>query len=76
MQGKADKMKKDPRITTANGRYFLTDRIRDEVDFQTTPQSEGMPRPLVQKPVPAGSRIIPLPDRENWSIPPWIVASR
>lgn len=76
MQGKADKMKKDPRITTANGRYFLTDRIRDEVDFQTTPQSEGMPRPLVQKPVPAGSQIIPLPDRENWSIPPWIVASR
>ena len=63
-------MKKDPLITTANGRYFLTDRIRDEVDFQTTPQAEGMPRPLVQKPEPAGSRIIPLPDRESWAIPP------
>jgi SagB-type dehydrogenase family enzyme len=63
-------MKKDPRITTASGRYFLTDRVRDEVDFQTTPQAEGMPRPSVQKPLPAGSRIIPLPDRQGWSIPP------
>ena len=63
-------MKKDPRITTASGRYFLTDRIRDEVNFSTTRQSEGLPRPLVQKPVPAGSRIIPLPDRESWAIPP------
>jgi len=62
-------MKKEPRITTASGRYFLTDRIRDEVDFQSTPQSQGVPRPPVQKPLPAGSRLIPLPGRDSWSIP-------
>lgn len=62
-------MSKDPSITTASGRYFLTDRIRDEINFQSTPQAQGMPRPPVQKPFPAGSRIIPLPDRDSWSIP-------
>jgi len=63
-------MKKDPGITTASGRFFLTDRIRDEVNFATTPQAQGRPRPLVQKPLPPGSRLIPLPARESWSIPP------
>lgn len=62
-------MKKELRITTASGRYFLTDRIRDEVSFQSTPQAQGLPRPPVQKPFPAGSRIIPIPDRDSWTIP-------
>ena len=62
-------MSKDPNITTVNGRYFLTDRIRDKVNFQNTPQSQGLPRPPLQKPFPAESRIIPLPGRDRWSIP-------
>jgi len=64
-------MKKLPTITTEIGRYFLTDRIREEVDFSTTPQSRGVRPPPVQMPAPPGSRIIPLPDKEAWSIPPY-----
>ena len=63
-------MKKLPTITTESGRYFLTDRIREEVDFRTTAQSQGLRPPPVQKPAPAGSRIIQLPNQETWSIPP------
>ncbi|NVN92060.1 MAG: SagB/ThcOx family dehydrogenase [Desulfuromonadales bacterium] len=63
-------MKMRPTITRDDGRYFLTDRIREEVNFRATPQSRGVRPPPVQKPVPAGSRVIPLPDREAWSIPP------
>lgn len=63
-------MKKLPTITRDSGRYFLTDRIREEVDFRTTPQSQGLRPPPVQKPAPAGSRILRLPDRESWAIPP------
>ena len=62
-------MKKTPAITTESGRYFLTDRIREEVDFRTTRQSEGLQPPPVQKPVPPDSRIIKLPNHETWSIP-------
>lgn len=58
-----------PGITTKSGRFFLTDRIREYVDFRATPQSRGFRPPLVQKPVPAGSRIIQLPNQGNWSIP-------
>jgi SagB-type dehydrogenase family enzyme len=63
-------MKKLPPITTESGRYFLTDRIREEVDFRTTPQSRGVRPPPVQKPAPPGSGIIPLSHQEAWSIPP------
>lgn len=63
-------MKNNPSITTESGRYFLTDRIREEVNFWTTRQSEGLQPPPVQKPVPRNSRIIPLPNQESWSIPP------
>jgi SagB-type dehydrogenase family enzyme len=63
-------MKKTPTISTASGRYFLTDRIREVVNFWLTPQSEGVRPPPVQKEVPPGARIIPLPDRGSWSIPP------
>jgi len=59
-----------PSITSESGRYFLTDRIRDEVDWWHTPQSLGEAPPPVQKPVPEGSATIPLPAREAWSIPP------
>ncbi|MBW4056236.1 MAG: SagB/ThcOx family dehydrogenase [Proteobacteria bacterium] len=63
-------MKKLPTITTEDGRFFLTDRIREEVNFWTTRQSEGLQPPPVQKPAPPDSRIIPLPGMETWSIPP------
>lgn len=57
-------------ITTESGRYFLTDYIREEVDFRSTPQSRGIRPPPVQKPVPPGSTVIPLPGPENWAVPP------
>ena len=53
-------------ITTATGRYFLSDRIREEVDFWNTPQSSDEAPPPLQKPVPAGSAIIELPGRDEW----------
>jgi SagB-type dehydrogenase family enzyme len=56
-------------ITTESGRYFLTDRSRELVNFRVTRQSRGVRPPPVQKPAPPGSRIIPLPNRETWSIP-------
>ena len=55
-------------ITTESGRYFLTDRIREEVNFRATPQSRGVRPPPVQKPAPPGSRVTQLPDQETWSI--------
>jgi SagB-type dehydrogenase family enzyme len=62
-------MRRTLSITTAAGRHFLTDRIRDEVDFWNTPQSSGKAPPAIQKPVPAGSTIITLPGRDAWHIP-------
>lgn len=59
-----------PSITKESGRYFLTDRIREEVNFRATPQSRGMRPPPVQEQVPANSRIIQLPNPETWHIPP------
>jgi SagB-type dehydrogenase family enzyme len=63
-------MRRTPSITTKTGRHFLSDRIREEVDFWKTPQSAGEAPPPVQKPVPAGSKVIVLPGREEWHIPP------
>ncbi len=63
-------MKKHPSITTESGRYFLTDRIREEVDFSETAQSRGMRPPPTQKPAPTDAQIVKLPDQDNWSIPP------
>jgi len=63
-------MKNSPTITTKSGRHFLTDRIRDEVDFRTTRQARGLRPPLVQKPAPEGSKIIRLPAPETCSISP------
>lgn len=58
-----------PSISQSAGRHFLTDRIRMEVDWRGTAQSRGIAPPPVQKPVPEGAKIIPLPGRESWSIP-------
>jgi SagB-type dehydrogenase family enzyme len=52
------------------GRHFLSDRIREEVDFWNTPQSCGTAPPPVQKPVPAGSATIALPGRDQWPLAP------
>lgn len=59
-----------PSITIAAGRHFLTDRIRDEVDWHDTPQSKGAPPPPLQKPAAAGAAIIPLSPPGAWQIPP------
>jgi SagB-type dehydrogenase family enzyme len=63
-------VKKHPNISREIGRYLLTDRIREVVNFWVTPQSEGADPPPAQKPALAGQRIITLPDRETWSIRP------
>ena len=62
-------MRKPP-ITREQGRYFLTDRIRGEVNFYLTGQSLGEPPPPMQKPAPPDGRLIPLPAGENRPIPP------
>jgi SagB-type dehydrogenase family enzyme len=59
-----------PPISKEAGRYFLTDRIRDEVDWGRTPQAQGVMPPPVQKAVPAGAIPIPLPGPQAWRIPP------
>ncbi len=59
-----------PSITQNAGRHFLTDRIREEVDWRNTHQSDGDAPPPVQKPAPDGAQLIPLPRREAWQIPP------
>jgi SagB-type dehydrogenase family enzyme len=61
-------MIKPPTITTESGRYFLTDRIREEVDFRGTDQSLGVRPPQVQKPASPDSTIISLPDPESCAI--------
>jgi len=63
-------MDKKTTITMESGRYFLTDRIREEVNFSLTAQNRGVHPPPVQKTLPQGSRLIPLPPRGTWSIPP------
>jgi SagB-type dehydrogenase family enzyme len=63
-------MKRTATITTELGRYFLTDKVREEVNFLTTPQSLGEPPPAIQKPVPPGMQLTVLPGPESWNIPP------
>ncbi len=58
-----------PSISKEAGRRFLTDRIRDEVDWGQTPQSRGIAPPPVQKPVPEGAELVFLPGRDAWRIP-------
>jgi len=59
-----------PSISISQGRFFLTDHIRDEVDWWHTKQSLMEPPPPVQKPVPEGAELIPLPPIEEWQISP------
>ena len=59
-----------PSITIASGRHFLTDRIREEVDWYNTPQSHGEPPPPVQKQVADGTVIVPLPPPDASQVPP------
>ncbi|HIJ80411.1 MAG TPA: SagB/ThcOx family dehydrogenase [Desulfuromonadales bacterium] len=62
-------MKRNPTITTDSGRYFLTDLIRDEVNFYLTEQSQGVAPPPVQKPAQPHSTLLELPRRDTWNIP-------
>jgi SagB-type dehydrogenase family enzyme len=64
-----------PSITREDGRRFLTDCIRQEVDWRRTPQARGERPPPTQKPAPGGSTLIPLPPRGSWSIPPCDLAT-
>ncbi len=47
-------------------REFLKDTIRQTVDFSATKQNLGYPPPPVQKPLPPGAEVVPLPRREEW----------
>jgi SagB-type dehydrogenase family enzyme len=60
---------KKPTITKECGRYFLTDRIREEVNFYLTPQSQGEMPPPVQKSAPSDATVIHIPGRDSWDIP-------
>jgi len=62
-------MTRELSITTRSGRHFLTDRIREEVDFWGTRQAREEPPPPVQKPVAEGAALIPLPTRLEWHFP-------
>lgn len=50
------------------GRWFLTDRIRDEVDWWGTAQSQGEAPPAVQKPLAEAVDVLPLPRRDQWQL--------
>lgn len=47
-------------------REFLKDTIRKQVDFGLTDQSRGVPPPPIEKPVPEGALVVPLPRRGQW----------
>lgn len=54
----------DPEI--GRRREFLKDTIRKQVDFGLTDQSRGVPPPPLEKPVPEGAVVVPLPRRGQW----------
>ena len=58
-----------PTITTDSGRYFLTDRIRNEVDWYNTPQADGVEPPPIQKPAAGAAPLISLPRPDEWQVP-------
>lgn len=62
--------KQIPTITRELGRFFLSDRIREEVNFWVSPQSQGVEPPPLQKPVPPERTLRPLPGPDSWTIPP------
>lgn len=63
-------MKNQPPLTKESGRYFLTDLIREEVNFRLTEQNRGCEPPPVEKPFSPESRVIALPPQGSWKIPP------
>lgn len=58
-----------PTISKELGRWFLTDRIRDQVDWWGTPQSLGEEPPPLQKPLPEGALLIELPALATLQLP-------
>ena len=54
------------RIDQELGRWFLTDRIRLEMDFHQTAQQRGMPQPPLEKPCPADVSRTALPGPGAW----------
>ncbi len=61
-----------PKLTISKelGRWFLTDRVRDEVDWWGTSQSQGEEPPALQKPRSGGYEPIPLPKVDELELPP------
>lgn len=47
-------------------RWFLTDRVRMEVDWRTTDQNRGLAPPEQEKGVPDGARLVDLPGSGEW----------
>ncbi len=43
-------------------REFLKDDVRMRTDFENTHQNQGIPMPPVEKPIPEGALVVPLPD--------------
>ena len=58
-----------PAFSKKMGRWFLTDRVRDLVDWWGTPHHRMKNRRPVQKPVADGLELIRLPERADWNIP-------
>lgn len=56
----------NPREMERN-REFLKDSIRRRIDFRMTDQSRGLPPPPLQKPLPAGCALVPLPAPETFA---------
>ena len=51
-------------------RYFLKDRIRQEINFTFTDQNRGVPVPPIEKPYPQDALRIDLPAPETWKTIP------
>jgi SagB-type dehydrogenase family enzyme len=51
-------------------RFLLRDTIRKQIDFRRTDQSRGVPAPPLQKPCPADSARISLPDPGSVAVEP------
>ena len=49
-------------------REFLRDTIRQQIDFSGTDQQRGVPRPPVQKPIPAEAARFDLPRPDAWQL--------
>jgi SagB-type dehydrogenase family enzyme len=48
-------------------RYFLKDKIRQEIDFSQTDQSRSVPPPPLEKPFPADAERLDLPPVGKWA---------